>query len=513
MPALSGRPAPTFPRAAGVLLHPTSLPGRFGIGDLGEPAYRWVDWLADSGLGLWQVLPLGPTGFGDSPYQCFSAFAGNPYLVSPETLVHDGLLDRDAVDRAPGFRDDAVEFGRVIEWKVGMLARAHERFASGPHDGALHEAFDEFRIRHAEWLDDFALFQALKEAHGGAPWFEWDDALIARESSALTEARTRLGREVESHAFRQFLFFRQWQALRVHAASRGVRILGDLPIFVSHDSADAWTNRERFFLDRHGRPNVVAGVPPDVFNEDGQLWGNPLYRWDVMARDGFAWWIARVRATLELVDVIRLDHFIGFTRYWEVPASATTARSGRWVPAPGAALFEMLNAALGALPIVAEDLGEVSPEVFALRDRFGLPGMRILEFSFGSGSAHPYLPHHHSPNSVVYTGTHDNEPARAWFDYSARDDERHYARRYLQCDDAGFVRALVRAAFASVAHTAIVPLQDVLELGAESRMNLPGRADGNWAWRFRWEQIGDRGAWLRELAELFGRATPPPPTI
>jgi 4-alpha-glucanotransferase len=494
----------TLTRASGLLLHPTSLPGRFGIGDLGPEASRWLDFLAASGQRLWQVLPLGPTGYGDSPYQSFSTFAGNPYLVSPERLVEDGLLEPGALASAPAFPVDRVDFGPVIEWKLGILTQAHARFAAGSAPG-LREAYGGFCGAQAGWLEDFALFMALKESHGGAAWTSWEPELLEREPTALATARERLAVAVDSQRFRQFLFFRQWGALRARAQALGVRIIGDLPLFVAHDSADVWAHPEFFELDAHGAPAVMAGVPPDYFAKTGQLWGNPLYRWDVLARDGYAWWVERLRATLALVDVVRLDHFRGFEACWEVPGGHATAERGRWVKGPGAAFFERARAALGALPLIAEDLGFVTPEVLALRDRFGLPGMKILQFAFEKDAQHPFLPHNFPTNCVVYSGTHDNDTSRGWY-ASAPEKQRRFAQSYLGCADGDFAWSLIRAGMASRGDTFIAPLQDVLDLGSEARMNVPGRPGGNWSWRCRSEQwtaaVQER---LRELAESCGR--------
>jgi 4-alpha-glucanotransferase len=491
-------------RASGLLLHPTSLPGRFGIGDLGPEALLWVDFLAAAGQKLWQVLPLGPTGYGDSPYQSFSAFAGNPYLVSPERLLDDGLLEPADLAGVPAFPDYRVDYGPVIEWKLAILARAHARFSADAAPG-LRGEYEAFCRVQANWLDDFALFMALKEAHGGATWTSWEEGLIAREPVALGAARERLAVAVDSQRFRQFLFFRQWSAVRAHARAVGVRIIGDLPIFVAHDSADVWAHPELFQLDMKGAPAVMAGVPPDYFAKTGQLWGNPLYRWDFMARDGYAWWIERLRATFEVVDIARLDHFRGFEAYWEVPGGKVTAEKGRWVKGPGAAFFESVRVALGALPIIAEDLGFVTPEVLVLRDRFGLPGMKILQFAFEQGALHPFLPHNFPTNCVVYTGTHDNDTTRGWY-ASAPEPQRHFARSYLGCEDGDFTWELLRAGMASVADTFIAPLQDVLDLGPEARMNLPGSLGGNWGWRFRREQVTDAMRdRLLNLTETYGR--------
>ena len=493
----------SFPRRAGVLLHPTSLPGPHGIGELGSAAHDWVEFLERSRMKLWQVLPLGPTGFGDSPYQSFSSFAGNPYLVSPKLLVEDGLLLRDDLAATPGFAPDTVDFGPVIAWKLGLLARAFERFEASR--GPIVEEFEAFASSQRAWLDDFALFMALKESLR-RPWIEWDESLLLRRPGALAAARERLAGAVAAQRFRQFLFFRQWQAVRVHAHAAGIRIVGDVPIFVAHDSADVWAHPELFELDAHGRPTAVAGVPPDYFSPTGQLWGNPLYRWEVHARSGYAWWIDRLRATLAMVDIVRLDHFRGFETHWRIPADAPTAETGRWVPGPGRALFDALRTALGELPLIAEDLGEVTPEVYELRDALGLPGMKILQFAFGSDAHDPFLPHNFSRNSVVYTGTHDNDTTRGWYAGTSTPAERDYARRYMRTNGDDIAWDMIRLAFASVADTAIVPLQDVLDVGPEGRMNLPGRLAGNWGWRFREGALRPaHEERLQELAALYGR--------
>jgi 4-alpha-glucanotransferase len=497
-------------RRSGILLHPTSLPGPHGIGDLGPAARSWIDTLAAARQGWWQVLPLGPTGFGDSPYQCFSAFAGNPYLVSPDALVADGLLDTADLAGA-GFPPARVDFGPVIEFKVRLLRRAWERFG---HDASasLRDAFAAFRASESAWLDDYALFKAIKEERGGASWLGWDAELRERHPAALAKARNRLRGASDEHAFRQFLFFRQWHALREHAVARGVRILGDVPIFVSSDSADVWAHPEFFRLDAEHRPAVVAGVPPDYFSATGQLWGNPLYDWDTLRADGFRWWIARLRATLELVDRVRVDHFRGFEAYWEVEAGMPTAAVGRWVPGPGAVLFEALRAAFGALPILAEDLGVITPEVDALREQFGLPGMRVLQFAFGSGPSDRFLPHHYDRHTAVYTGTHDNDTTCGWY-ATLPEPEKTFLHRYLgygtsDAPPAGdIVWELIRQAWGSVADLAIVPLQDLLELGSEARMNTPAQAGGNWGWRVTASQLADpRFERLANLTQLYDRA-------
>jgi 4-alpha-glucanotransferase len=495
-----------FPRSSGVLLHPTSLPGPYGIGDAGREAFRFVDWLASAGQSVWQVLPLGPTGFGDSPYQCFSAVAGNPLLISPDALVEEGLLTREDFADAPQFPAGGVDFGPVITWKFALLRRAAGRFERGEGRAAeLRGAFEEWRGRNASWLEDFTLFMAIKDAHGGAPWVEWPEPLRRRDGAALAAARGTHAGNVALHAFLHWTFFRQWAALRAHAASRGIAIMGDAPIFVAHDSADVWANPGLFQLGEDGRPTAVAGVPPDYFSDLGQLWGNPLYRWDALAADGYAWWVARVRALFTLVDRVRLDHFIGFTRCWAVPAGAPDARTGRFEPGPGAELFRALERELGRLPIVAEDLGVLTPEVETLRDTFAFPGMKVLQFAFAGGADNPFLPHHHLPNGVVYTGTHDNDTLVGWW-ASASEAERHQARRYLASPLRDPAWDLLRVAMASVSDTCIVPAQDLLDLGNEARMNFPGRPSGNWSWRLEPGALDDAlAARLNLLTSIYGR--------
>ncbi len=498
-------------RSAGVLLHPTSLPGPYGIGDLGPAAYAWVDALGRAKQKWWQILPLGPTGYGDSPYQCFSAFAGNPYLVSPDRLMEDGLLKR-ADLRGASFPGTRVDFGPVIEFKVKLLRRAWEKFQAGASP-AMRADFEAFNATQSGWLDDFALFMALKDAHGGASWLGWEEALVRREPGALVRAREQLSAAATEHKFRQFLFFRQWNALKEYAHAKDIRLIGDAPIFISSDSADAWAHPEIFLLDEHRQPAAVAGVPPDYFSQTGQLWGNPLYNWAALKQTGYQWWIERLRATLEQVDLVRIDHFRGFEAHWEVPAGMPTAEKGKWVKGPGADLFDALRAALGhpsaslraSLPIIAEDLGVNTPEVDALREQFHLPGMRILQFAFGGATEDRFLPHNYERNTVVYTGTHDNDTTLSWY-ASITEKERDFVRRYLGRDGHDVVWDLIRLAWASVADYAVTSLQDVLNLGPEARMNLPGRASGNWGWRFAEGQLSsaalDR---LGELTELYGR--------
>ena len=491
-------------RSSGILLHPTSLPGPYGIGELGSHAHRWVDWLAAAGQTLWQVMPLGPTGYGDSPYQCFSAFAGNPYLISLERLEQEGLLSADDLAEGGDLPDARVDYGPVIAFKVEMLTRAERRFHASA-DAEQRGELARFRARHADWLDDYALFMALKDHHGGRAWTDWDPALRDRDPDALAAARDRHAEVIRRHATWQWWFDRHWRDVRARANAAGIRIVGDLPIFIAYDSADAWAQRESFFFDEAGAPTVVAGVPPDYFSATGQRWGNPLYRWKRMKDDGFAWWISRFRSTLEFVDIVRVDHFRGFEAYWEIPAAEPTAVEGRWVRGPGQPFFDAVREALGELPIIAEDLGVITPAVEQLRDANGLPGMKVLQFAFAGSADDPYLPHNYEPHCVVYTGTHDNDTTRGWFE-TAPQEERDLVRRYLARGDHAIAFELVRLASASVAAVAIFPLQDALGLGSEGRMNTPGRAEGNWSWRFGWDDLPEWLApQLREMAQLYGR--------
>jgi 4-alpha-glucanotransferase len=497
-----------FPRSSGILLHPTSLPGRWGIGDLGPEAFRFVDFLEQTGQGIWQVLPLGPTGYGDSPYQCFSAFAGNPLLISPDLLLEHGHLQPSDIEDAPLFPAAVVDYGPVIQFKSALLARSFSNWTNRPPDQEEQARFAAFCARHSAWLDDYALFMALKDAHGGAVWTTWEGDISARTPSALTLWSELLSAEVRKHKYLQYVFFEQWGALRRYAAQHGVRMVGDIPIFVAHDSADVWAHPELFSLDEAGNPTVVAGVPPDYFSATGQLWGNPHYRWERMAESGYAWWIDRFRATLEMVDIVRLDHFRGFEAYWEVPASEKTAVLGRWVKGPGADLFHAVETVLGKLPIIAEDLGLITPPVAALREQFELPGMRIFQFGFASDGKDPFLPHNYIRNCVVYTGTHDNDTVLGWFN-SAPAKEREAALAYCGTDGTHISWDLARWLLASVADTAIVPLQDLLGLGPEARMNYPSRLGGNWSWRFEASALTtELRTDLRRLTEIYGRVNP-----
>jgi 4-alpha-glucanotransferase len=509
-----------FPRSSGILLHPTSLAGQLGIGDFGAEAFCFVDFLADTGQRLWQVLPLGPTGYGDSPYQCFSAFAGNPLLINLENLRQEGVLSAADLEGGPSFPNHEVDYGAVIEFRMPLLKKAFENFKTKASAEDRNE-FEAFCQKNASWLEDYALFMAVKEAHGGAVWNHWEPAIAARQPAAISQWSEKLGDEIQSRKYWQHQFFKQWSALKQYCHRQGVRVMGDIPIFVAHDSADVWAHPELFELDTQGNPTVVAGVPPDYFSANGQLWGNPLYRWNRLARTGYAWWIERFRATLAMVDIVRLDHFRGFEAYWEVPATETTAINGRWVKGPGAKFFQAIQEALGELPIVAENLGMITPEVERLREQFGFPGMMVLQFAFATDlQASDFLPHNYPRTCVVYTGTHDNDTTVGWWTSAGVDDstrsqeevrkEREFALKYLASDGREINWAFIRSILASVADIAIIPLQDILGLGSEARMNLPARPDGNWRWRYVPEMLTDEiRERLRTLTRIYGRSSTP----
>lgn len=471
-----------FPRSAGILMHPTSLPGPYGIGDLGDMAYRFVDWLVQHGQSVWQMLPLGPTSYGDSPYQTLSAFAGNPNLVSLDKLKNAGWLTDDDLADVPDFPTDRVDYGPVIDYHTKMLKLAYKRFKAH-NDKTQNQIFKTWCDENADWLDDFALFVALKQDHGLRPWIEWDEKYVKYEKKAIAQAQKDYADAIEEEKFRQWLFFTQWLALKGYANERGVRLFGDIPIFVAHDSADVWANQDDYYLEDDGRQTVVAGVPPDYFSVTGQRWGNPLYRWDKMKARGYTWWIARFRAILSLVDYIRIDHFRGFDAYWEIPAEEPTAVKGRWVAGPGADLFETVEKELGHLPIIAEDLGVITQSVEALRDHFNLPGMKVLQFAW-SDPKNMFLPHNHGENAVVYSGTHDNNTTIGWWMNEVNDGARGFMQQYLEREVVEINWTMIRLAYMSTAHTAVIPMQDVLNLGAEARMNTPGIEAGNWQWRF-----------------------------
>jgi len=479
----------SYDRQAGILLHPTSLPGPDGIGDLGPAVYQWVDSIKKAGFTLGQVLPLGPTGYGDSPYQCFSAFAGNPYLVSPALLLDEGLLHRDDLAERPSFPVDRVDYGSAIQWKNKLLHTAYNRFCR-IHPPLLTDEFNEFQVKEKEWLNDFSLFMAIKESMGGRSWNEWPKGLRKRRPDDLAAFTNEFSDEIQYHQFRQFLFFRQWNQVHTYVNETGIKIIGDIPLFVAYDSADVWANPDLFFLDPEGNPQFVAGVPPDYFSATGQLWGNPLYKWNYHRETGYAWWIARIKSTLAMFDFIRLDHFRGFAGYWEIPAGMPTAEKGRWVNGPGTDFLSSVNRVLGSLPIIAEDLGEITPDVVELRDKFNLPGMKIFQFSFATDPTDPFLPHNYPVNCVAYTGTHDNDTTIGWYQ-TAPEVERDFCRRYLACDSNGIPWEMIRAVWQSVARIAIAPLQDFLSLDTSARMNYPGRTGGNWSWRMTTNGLSD----------------------
>lgn len=489
-------------RSAGILLHPTSLPGPHGIGSLGAHARAFVDFLHTAGQSLWQVLPLGPTGYGDSPYASLSTFAGNPMLVDLETLVADGLLAPSELADVPKSTAQ-VDYGAVIPFKAEMLARAAERF---PKKAAPEQRtqFEVFHDENAWWLDDYALFSAIKEAHGGKPINEWDEELRLRKPAALAAAREKLRSEMDRCRVMQFFFVDQWSALRAYARKRGVRIMGDMPIFVAYDSDAVWAHPELFKIDADLTPQVVAGVPPDYFSASGQLWGNPLYDWDRHAQDGYSWWLDRLRMALSSADVVRLDHFRGFAAAWEVPMGHTDATRGTWVRGPGDAFFEAIRQRFGGLPLVAEDLGLITEDVHALRDRLGVPGMHVLQFGFGQGDDRTYAPHRAERNRVVYTGTHDNDTTVGWFrSLPARD--RALVQSYLNTAGSSIHWAMIRAAYATVADTVVVPMQDVLGYGSEARMNMPGQLGRWWSFRLTEQPHDAAAAKLRQLADLYER--------
>lgn len=503
-------------RASGILLHPTSLPGSLGIGDFGPDAYRFVDWLVSAGQTYWQMLPLGEIGPGNSPYMSSSAFAGNILLIDLADLASQGWLADEDLKPHPEFRPDRVDFSVLHPFRLERLRRAAKVFFARRNSAAQEEKlksghmYDQFCKEESAWLDDYALFMALKERLSGCEWSHWPTDIANRNPEALRHVAEVCAEEVGFWKFCQWCFARQWSNLKHYAHERGVRIIGDVPIFVAYQSADVWAHQELFELDENGRPTVVAGVPPDYFSETGQLWGNPLYRWEAHEQSGFSWWIARMRHALKLFDLVRIDHFRGFAGYWEVPANAATAMHGRWVPGPGAKLFEAFQHAMGTLPIIAEDLGMITPDVVELREKFKLPGMRILQFAFGEDESHHFLPHHYVPNSVAYTGTHDNDTSIGWW-HTATPREKGFAQKYLVSDGQMIHWDMIRAISNSEANTVIISMQDVLGLSGEHRMNFPGQQDGSWEWRFTWEQV--RPEQTLQLATITSQYRRNPQTI
>ena len=495
-------------RSSGLLLHPTSLPGEYGIGEIGDSAYHWIDFLLESKQSVWQILPLGPTSYGDSPYQVTSVFAGNPLLIDLKSLAKSGYISPNDLKKSPDFLEDCVDFKSVIEWKMPLLEEAFNRFSEIALESDI-EGFAHFCSTYDDiWLAEFALFMAIKNQFDKRAWCEWPVELKLRDADSLAEMRNQLKNEIQAQKFFQYQFFKQWTNLKNYANQQGIRILGDIPIYVSHDSADLWANQDKFCLDDEGNLLVVAGVPPDYFSETGQLWGNPIYKWDVMEKNGFRWWIERVRTTLQYVDVIRIDHFRGFEAYWEVAYGEETAINGRWVKGPGHVFFDKLMEALPQIPIIAEDLGVITPEVTALRDRYGFPGMKILQFAFSGDASNRDLPHNYNTACVVYSGNHDNNTTHGWFK-TISEKEREYCIRHLGKKPKNISWDLMRLACASTADVAIYPIQDVLGLGSEARMNYPGRASGNWTWRLKPGQLSRKYTKkLAEMTEIYGRSNP-----
>ncbi len=489
-------------RSAGILLHPTSLPSRGAIGDLGPEAYAFADFLARAQQGVWQVLPLSPPGLGNSPYSAISAFAGNPLLISLERLADRGWISQDRLAGLPSF--GSVDFDQVKAYKLPLLRQAAQNFLESSQ--ADHRRFGSFKQENAAWLEDFVLFNVMRQTHQGISWNAWPKELARREPEGLRHFGIQYQRKLEVERVIQFAFFEQWRALRNYCAQRGIRIVGDVAIFVNYDSADVWRNPELFYLDENLQPTVVAGVPPDAFSATGQRWGNPLYRWDVSKAQGYDWWVRRLSWSLSEYDIVRLDHFRGFESYWEIPATEPTAVHGRWVKGPQDDFFHTLRTRLGGLPFVAEDLGMITPEVHALRQRLGIPGMKVLQFGFGDPGAHIYLPHNFEPNCVVYTGTHDNDTTVGWWATGATREEKRAAKAYLGVARDGIQWAMIRAASASVANLVIVPLQDTLGLGSDARMNVPSRTNGNWGWRYAMGDLtNDLADKLRALSVVCDR--------
>jgi 4-alpha-glucanotransferase len=478
-------------RTAGILLHPTSLPGKYGIGDLGKNAYKFIDFLKNSGQSLWQIFPLGPTGYGDSPYQCFSAFAGNPLLISPDLLLEKNLLSEIDLRDVPFFDQTNIDYGETITYKTKLLKQAYSNFKNNSVE--LGKSYNEFCENNKSWLDDYSLFMAAKAHHGGVQWTEWKEDIALRKAGAIEKWTDKLADEIQYQKFIQFLFNEQWMNLKTYANEKGIKIIGDLPIFIAYDSSDCWANKELFSVDETGKLETVAGVPPDYFSETGQLWGNPLYRWDEMEKNDFAWWRRRFENLFAMVDIVRVDHFRGFDAYWEIPGDAETAINGKWIQAPGKKFFESIKKHLGKLPIIAEDLGVITQSVADLRDEFEFPGIKIMQFAFGPDGDKKFLPHNHIPNCIVHTGSHDNDTTKGFFDKAKEKEPEIYnwAQMYLNYFGEDMCDALIKTVYASVANTVVIPMQDVLNLGGEARMNFPGKLGGNWGWRFTWDQINE----------------------
>ena len=489
-------------RSSGVLLHISSLPGEDGIGSLGKDAFQFVDFLAQTKQKIWQILPLGPVGYGNSPYQCYSAFAGNPMFIDIQQLVSDRLISRKSV-ADQNFKTKVVEFERVGEWKATLFKEAFSGFRK--NFDRYKEEYHTFMQHNSWWLDDYALFRSLKTKYGETVWNTWAKELVTRDKQVLHEAFKELHAEIDFHRFLQFVFFRQWFKLKSYANSKGIKIIGDIPLYVSLDSVDVWANQDIFLLDGDSRPTQVGGVPPDYFSETGQLWGNPVFDWERVAERDFDWWLARIHFNLRMFDQVRVDHFRGLESFWSIPAKEETAIIGKWLPAKGHELFRKLKEQLGTLEVIAEDLGIITPEVERLRDDFDLPGMKVLQFAFGSDASNANLPHNYSSNFLVYTGTHDNDTSLGWFN-SIDKKERKLLHRYVAGSGKQFVRNFMETAWASAAHTAIAPMQDVLGLDTDARMNTPGVPAGNWNWRFTWSQIrSNHKLFLKQITEKYNR--------
>ncbi|HBX51364.1 MAG: 4-alpha-glucanotransferase [Bacteroidetes bacterium RIFOXYA12_FULL_35_11] len=493
-------------RSSGILLHPTSLPGKYGIGTLGKEAFSFIDFLYEAGQKIWQILPLGPTGFGNSPYQCYSSVAGNPFLIDLEKLVEEGWIPQNELDNIGSyiFSEDTVNFNDVIIFKEQMLHKAYLNFKLSATEKEQN-VFEFFCTENEKWLYDYALFMALKMHFNNTSWNEWEIDIKLRKKDALKTISNHLQDEIEYQQFIQWLFFRQWEVIKEYAGSKKINIIGDIPLYVSYDSADVWTHPELFLLDKERKPIMVAGVPPDYFSETGQYWGNPIYNWEQIEKNNFKWWVDRIRYNLKLYDIIRIDHFRGLCAYWAIPTEEETAVNGKWIEAPGHELFQAIKKELGELPIIAEDLGVMTPEVEELRDSFNFPGMKILQFAFDATEENDYLPHSYIKNCIVYTGTHDNDTVLGWYNKTTDENKKH-ANEYMDSEDRHICRAMIRTAFASTANLAIIPLQDILELGDSTRMNTPGTIKGNWNWRFRKDALNKNIAVrLKKLSALYGR--------
>jgi 4-alpha-glucanotransferase len=495
-------------RYGGILLHPTSLPGKYGIGELGEETFRFIDFLYEHGQNLWQILPLGPTGYADSPYALFSAFAGNPLVINLEKLMNLNLLKASDLEPNISFPDSYVDFGKVIPFKYHLLEKAFDSFYKKQYR-TLKTKFDKFKMHHKFWLEDYTLYMSIKKEFEFEPWNTWDLPLRIRDHSTISSWKKKYSKDIEFHRFIQFLFFQQWNEVKTYANKKNIRIIGDIPIFVAYDSADVWSHPEYYYLDDQRELVYVAGVPPDYFSKTGQRWGNPLYRWDVMKSNHYKWWVRRIQHNFKIVDILRIDHFRGFESYWRINANEPTAVKGKWIAGPGIDLFIEIKKILGHLPIIAEDLGIITPEVKDILHQTGYPGMRVLQFAFGDESEdyidNQYLPHNFEKNTVIYTGTHDNDTTKSWFDKSSLIIQKQVLD-YLNSNGKDIVGDLIRLAWSSVAQFCIIPFQDLLRLGTEGRMNVPGTVGNNWTWRFKWDPlIEERGKEIFRLSKIYGR--------